>query len=365
MDQQNGNSKAYHISISKALPGMILAKDIYSKNDQLILNKGTEIDANTIAKLMLYSIDSIIVYENENDLRAAVNYDSFAAQLRETMEFREFAKQYDKTLDILRDALKRINEGDFRAEEERLSTAINDMVKNGNSKARLFDMLHCIRDYDEPTYMHSVNVSIICNVFGEWLNMNEEDKRVLTIAGLMHDIGKTAIPKEILDKPSSLTDEEYKLMKNHPKLGYDMVKDQDIDERIKLAILQHHERYEGSGYPGGLTGEGIDSFATLVSIADVYDAMTSDRVYRPRICPFDVINNFEYDQKLKFNPKYLIPILEQIAETYIHHTVKLSDDNKGEIILVNKTELSKPIIKVDNNFIDLSKRRNIKILEVL
>jgi len=132
-----------------------------------------------------------------------------------------------------------------------------------------------------------------------------------------------------------------------------------------MAVLQHHERADGSGYPYGKSGDQIDNFAMITSIADVYDAMTSDRIYRPRICPFEVMRSFENDGFQKFDPQFLVPLLEQIAEVYMNHTVRLSDDKVGKIVLLNKSELSKPIIQVDDIFVDLSKQRNVKITEIL
>ncbi|MBR4725713.1 MAG: HD-GYP domain-containing protein, partial [Lachnospiraceae bacterium] len=117
--------------------------------------------------------------------------------------------------------------------------------------------------------------------------------------------------------------------------------------------------------PYGKSGDQIDNFAMITSIADVYDAMTSDRIYRPRICPVEVVRSFENDGYSKFDPQFLIPLLEQITEVYMNHTVRLSDDKIGKIVLLNKSELSKPIVQVDDIFVDLSKQREVKITEIL
>jgi len=103
----------------------------------------------------------------------------------------------------------------------------------------------------------------------------------------------------------------------------------------------------------------------IVSIADVYDAMTSDRVYRPRICPFDVVKSFESEGKDKYNPEFLVPLLEQISDVYINHSVRLSDDSVGKIVLMNRSEPSKPVVQVGNGLVDLAKKRDIKIKEML
>ena len=127
----------------------------------------------------------------------------------------------------------------------------------------------------------------------------------------------------------------------------------------------HHERCDGSGYPYGFYSEQIDSFAKLVSIADVYDAMTCARVYRGPLCPFDVITIFETEGYTKYDPKYIMIFLEGIVQTYIHNSVRLSNDMIGEIILINKSELSRPVIKVGDVYFDLTKQRDLHIVSLV
>ena len=110
---------------------------------------------------------------------------------------------------------------------------------------------------------------------------------------MLHDIGKLKIDPKILNKKGKLTDEEFEEIKKHPVLGYEIVKDMDLPEKIKEAVLMHHEKINGTGYPSGLKGEEISNYAKIVSICDIYDAMTSTRTYRKRFCPFQVIRNFE------------------------------------------------------------------------
>ena len=354
--------RSERISISRAVPGMELAKDIYSRSNQVILNAGSILDATRISKIMFYSIDTIWVYPMPG---ASTAPETLSQQLKNSVEFREFSKRYDETVTVLKDSFVRIMADEGELDEDLLLNEVDTIINESGGKSRIFGMLHCIRDYDELTYMHSVNVAIVSNCFGRWLNMSEDDIRQLTLAGLLHDIGKTAIPKEILLKPEALTVDEYNIVKRHTLLGYDMLKDKSIDDRVKMVALQHHERADGSGYPFGKTAEQLESFSMIVSIADVYDALTCDRVYRSRICPFAVIQSLEGTERLKYNPQYLIPLLANITETYMNHSVRLSDGSVGKIVLMNRSELSKPIVQVDDIFVDLSRERNINIEEII
>ena len=301
--------KIERISISRAVPGMELAKDIYSRNDQMVLGRGSILDAQKISKIMFYSVDTITVYKLEEETEKTLTQ-----QLKESVEFREFSQRYDKTVSTFKDSVNRVITENHEIDGEELMGEIEDIIEKTGSNARIFNMLHCIRDYDEMTSVHSVNVSLI--------------------------------------------------VKTHTVKGYGILKEKRIDDRIKMIALQHHERADKTGYPYAKSGDEIEPFAMIVAIADVYDAMTSDRVYRPRICPFDVVQALE-DGNTKYNAGYLVPLLEQITEVYINHTVRLSNDAIGRVVMINRGELSKPVIQVKNEFVDLTKLRKIKIEEIL
>jgi len=212
-----------------------------------------------------------------------------------------------------------------------------------------------MRGYDDMTYTHSMNVALICNVIGNWLRMNEKDLKVLVTCGLLHDIGKLRVPNDIITKPGKLTVQEYEIVKKHPQYGYEMLKDKKLDRRVKLAALQHHERFGGTGYPYGLMGSDIEYFSSIVAVADVYDAMTSNRCYRKGICPFKVIGILEQD-KDAYEPGVLYLFMERTIEAYVNTEVLLSNGEQGKVVLLNKSLLSRPVVMTDKGTIyDLSK----------
>ena len=239
------------------------------------------------------------------------------------------------------------------------------LLTNSNTTIGVLDLVNNLRSYDDSTYAHSLNVSIICRVFGQWLHLPQEDIDALTVAGSIHDLGKLLMPPEIIKKPDRLTDEEFRIIKTHPYKGYKHVENSNLDNRIKSAILMHHEKCDGSGYPAGLTGPNITPFAKIVAIADVYDAMTANRVYRAAMCPFHVIRMFENEGYLKYDVRYLLPFLEGIVQTYINNRVRLTDGSVGEIIFINKQALSRPIVKIKDRFVDLSTEKDLVIEEIL
>ena len=202
-------------------------------------------------------------------------------------------------------------------------------------------------------------------MFAGWLHFPQEDVELATLCGLLHDIGKLAIPDDIIKKPSKLTTEEYALIKTHTLEGYRVLKNYNINDHIKNAALMHHERCDGSGYPMGLKSNKIDKFARLVSIADVYDAMTSARIYRGPLCPFQVIDLFVSEGLQKYDAHYYLTFLNNVVTTYLLDRVRLSNGMEGDIIFINQADPAHPTIKCGNKFVDLSQERNLTIEAII
>jgi putative nucleotidyltransferase with HDIG domain len=138
-----------------------------------------------------------------------------------------------------------------------------------------------LKTADDYTYMHSVAVCALMVALARQLRLNDEQTRLAGMAGLLHDLGKAAIPLAVLNKPGKLTDAEFEIVRNHPVEGYHMLKEgAKVPDAVLDACLHHHEKIDGSGYPDKLQGEGISVIARMAAICDVYDAITSDRPYK-------------------------------------------------------------------------------------
>lgn len=349
-------------------PGMVIAEDLYNPKGQLILTKGFVLDEATIAKLEYNSIlevpidDSPVVEEKPATVSEMYAVNNYSERIKNSEDFKQFQVEYKTSVSRLNASLvKAMMEKDKPIDTDSLYSDAMKMINTSMNSMHIFDIIHNLRDYDDIVSSHSINVALISNILGKWLGFSEEDLKVLTVAGLLHDVGKLAIPPELLNKPGRLTDEEFEMMRSHVKKGYEILRNQDLDIRIKEACLLHHERCDGSGYPFHSVGNRITPFAKIIAIADVYDAMTAARAYRGAFCPFDVIQMFDEEGLNKFDPQYIMTFLSRISSTYIHNNVKLSDGSIGEIIMINQMCLYRPIVRVGEEFIDLIKRQDLKI----
>lgn len=356
--------EAIRIRTDQAVSGMIVAADIYSSNDQLLISKGTKLDDRMITKLRFYNVYGLWVYKRET-VEIDIKEESYLEKLRKTPEFKNFNRTYVETVSEIESSFQNVVNGTGYVDIGNLLNQTDRVLSEGRSGIQIFEMLNGIRDYDDMTFAHSLNVALICNVFAGWLKMSKEETKILTLAGLFHDVGKLMIPREIITKAGKLTKEEYDEVKLHTIKGFQVLKELNIDTRIKYAALMHHERCDGSGYPNGFLSDQIENFSKIVAIADVYDAMTSNRIYRKAICPFDVVESFEKEGFLKFDPGYLMVFLERIIQCYLHYIVRLSDGREGEVVMINKFALSRPVIRCKDTFIDLSKENNLSIEAII
>lgn len=369
------------ILLNELTPGMIIAESVITPAGQCILDKGVVLNRQRIMRLSFYNIDSVSIEISEQETVSPAAPPSteqkgklaepkmpatFSRKIKSSQQFQNFQIDHSFVLSSMMDNFRDfVNEG-IPPQTEELLKQVNTLFDTCKTSLDLFDMLHNLRSSGNATYSHFLNVALICRRIGKWLKLDEQNLDTLTLCGLFHDIGKLKIPEEILNKPGKYTDEEFTLVKKHPQFGYELLKTLRIDDHICKSALSHHERCDGTGYPSGLTQDNTDEFAMIVSIADVYDAMTAARSYRAPLCPFQVISNFEDEGLQKYKPKYILTFLSHIAETYRSNRVLLNDGRSAKIVMLNQSRLSRPIIQFDDgSCVDLSTQNQLQIQAVL
>ena len=395
-------------------PGYVVAQDIISQKGQIIAPSGTELTKQLISRLSFYRIETVTVEDfiSEDELldgeellaqlellnpteeaeapsheepkpeapkeevkpqppkeeKTVINETiSYSNRLKSAPEYQEFQIDYSKALLVLEETFIDIIENNgAHFDRNQLLNAISPVYASKTS-LDILTYIHNLQGNDDSVYAHSINVALVCRAIGKWLKLTRDDLDDLTLAGLLHDIGKLNIPPEVLNKTGKLTDEEFELVKKHPLDGRKMLKQvPNMDSRFLNAALQHHERSDGSGYPRGLDDDEIDDFAAIVAIADVYDAMTATRSYRNALSPFEVIAAFEKDGLSKYRTKYILTFLERMANAYQNSLVMLSDGRRGRVVYLHRNKLSRPIVELaDKTMLDLSRESGINIISIL
>lgn len=354
-------------------PGMLTATPVYSKQGQLLVPAHTILSTQHISRLAYYQIEEIFIFPEEelttsvlNNAAVPASQETHSQKVKNSPEFRAFKASYMDKLSFIFSSLNDIIKNSQPVDQRHLLAEVNKLFQQNSTTLSVFDMLHNMREIDDSTYAHSVNVAIIARMLGQWLGFSIEQLDLLTLSGLLHDIGKCMIDPAIIQKPGKLTPEEYATIKEHPLLGYEVLKNQALDPHILCSVLMHHERCDGSGYPMGLKADRIDKFAQIISIADVYDAMTANRCYRDGLCPFEVIATFEKEGLNKYNPKYILTFLEHIADAYSNNDVLLNNDSQGTVIMINRQRLSRPIVRLTNGtFVNLIEHNDLFIDKII
>lgn len=330
-----------YITCNNLKPNMIIANTLYDNNENILLRANRKLTPTTLNRIKNLNYEGIYIYDH-NDV---VSTPLVSEEVR------------IKTIK----SLKSVNL------DECLYLA-NSIVEEIRSNKNLIMETISLSSYDNYTYVHSVNVCILSVLIGIGLGFNNEMLEKLSQAALLHDIGKTKIPLEILNKPGKLTDEEFNEIKKHSEYGYEILKNNDsISSVVRVAVLQHHiNEDEKSGYPLYLLGNHLHIFAKIIHVADVYDALTSKRVYKDAMNPADALEYLMANVGTMFNLEIVKTFMKYIALYPIGTKVLLSNNEVATIYKNNLECLSRPKIKLENGrIIDLCKNLNLTIIKSL
>ncbi len=340
--------------------GMVIGEDVYNYQNELLYPKDTVVTDKVIAKLARHSIICVAIKEEVD--YATTHFE----KVRLSSEFKYFEFTYNDCMPIYSLLMTDFVEKGIPVRMSKLMDLYVKITSCARNGEQLLDFLYnMLPREDDMTHAHCLNSALIAGVFGTWWKLSKEDVFLLIQCGFFYDIGKLKLPQELLWKPDKLTDLEFTKLKTHTMLGFDLLKDQNLNEHVIKATLMHHERCDGSGYPSKLHSDKIDIFAKYIAVIDAYEAMTSARTYRQSLNPFQVIDNFEKEGFVKFDETILRPILYHIASTQLTFHVRLSDDTEATVKEVNKAHFSRPLLQTKNGgLIDLASRPDLQITAI-
>ena len=328
--------------------GLVLNEDIFNDTGAvLLLPKGETITGRKLEKLMGFygNNKNIMVYE-ETYLEI-MNSEHLPTEARQ--QLMENHVGYARLHRNIGSLFERTDRESW-LNSEKLAPLIREVA----GKLENFDpvtILSCInfpRPMDEGLQRHSLNVALLNGMQAEWLNLPSDDVYTLVLAGLLHDIGKTMIPEEILNAPRRLTDEELAVMRSHPIYSDELLKGK-FDDHVRLAARHHHEKLAGTGYPDGIAGDDIGFCARITAISDIYDAMVSARSYKGARLPLDVFDMLYQEEFDGLDRGLVITFLKNMRERYTNRQVVMSNGRRGEILYIPLNDADHPIIRQDDD----------------
>lgn len=268
---------------------------------------------------------------------------SFTENLIAARKSRDKTREY---IDLVLSEAKMGKVVDTKQAKQLVAELANNIVENIDASMWLTQL----KKRDEYTAIHSLNVCVLSLTFGRALDLSIEDLNELGLGALLHDIGKMQVPLEILNKPGKLTDEEFAIMKTHPQKGYELLlNDKNISSEALAIVKSHHERLSGSGYPDNLPENQITYFTKVVSITDVYDAITSDRVYHDGMTPHEAIQRLYEWMPNNYDQKLMEKFIRMLGIYPIGSVVELKTGHIGLVVKLNEEQRLKPVVMLIMN----------------
>ena len=309
------------IGINQLKEGMVVGRKMIGQSGQLLLNYGTRIEKSYIGKIKKLGYMGIYI---DDELSSGIEV---ADVIDDTLR--------QKTVSSIKSFFQKAEQGEGLKPKDilNISSLVNEMLDKILSEKDILVNMMDLKIFDDYTFFHSVNVGVLSMSLGAFMNLSRDSLYHLGLASVMHDLGKVFVPKEILNKPGKLTEDEFAVMKTHSEKGYDqIVNSRQFNENICKAVLDHHERHDGSGYPNQKCGSEISRLGGIIALADVFDALTSDRPYRKAWTPSEATEYIMSGYNTQFSEQTVNAFLNKIAPYPVGTLVQLSNDMTGIVM---------------------------------
>ena len=360
------------VSIEELEEGMLITADVYTRGGVIIVPENTEVTAEVLNLLARHSIMEVIVGEESGEAQEFSMEDlDVLGDALDMLNYLEERENKQETFeDVFRTAAATLKERfDRLLRHEKLDVyqlldIVDTIAAKADNDVNLLDMLYKMNREEGDLYIHSLKVSIYSQLLAKWRDLPEDEIELAGIAGILHDIGLLICHQEG-EKDISLHGEyENKCGFNHMVHGYNLIKDWDVDLRLKQAILTHHERMDLSGFPNKLSYKSLNYISRVVALADAYDTLTLQEEGFVAMQPLAALSHMFDTSYIKFDTEMMICFIEHIVQNFIQYEVLLSNGQRGKIVMPNKKEPARPLVIVDGGFVDLSQRKDITITEM-
>lgn len=321
-----------YITIENAKAGMMVGKSIYNEKGSVLVNYRVKLTDKLIDRMKEMGLPGLYI---DDDLSKDITVEDLISD------------------ELGVKATKALRKMDIDAALTVASEITEELALNGDVNVNLVSL----RTTSDYTYKHSVHVATLSVLTGIAIGLKKTMLKELAAAALLHDIGKVNIPAAILEKPGPLTEEEYEMVKSHSEMGYEKLKSNlNISSKTKMGVFMHHENVNGTGYPMGLRGDQIYMFAKIIHIADVYDAITNERVYKKAQSPREAVEFLMNNSGIMFQPEYVKAFITYIPFYPKGRNVELSDGSIAVVVENRQQNTLYPVVRrlSDGKTIDLS-----------
>lgn len=359
------------ISVDEIEIGMYLG-DVFDSHGHLLFTEGTAVsNPSQIEMLKKHGIDSVYtlktVYNSDPENKIVIDETEIISRERAYYKELTRAKEVHRvTLQAAREALISARLGKLvlvKNIENAAEQIVDSVLRNADALVSLAQL----KGYDEYTYVHSVNVAVLITALAHSMGYKKDKLVQAGLGGLLHDIGKMGIPESILNKKGKYTTGEFTIMKRHPEIGINILKGyKNISDFSKTVVIQHHERYNGSGYPMQLAGGQITEIGLIAAVSDVYDAMTTDRIYRAAWTPHRALSMIFQGCDVEYS-RHIVELFTKHLGIYpVGSFVKLSTGEMGIVIRIEQGEILAPdvLILYSENGKKLQQPKEYKLLKM-
>lgn len=340
--------RRYFVRTNSLKEGMRMGQAIKDRMDRTLIAKGTILNDYLIQALKKLSVTG--VYIEEGEAEPEKQEEKLPATIVNTIE-KNKVKDPAK-VQLSESVKKRVSEGiqylynnsNSQQFAETSTKITNDLIRAIDDNDALAVDISTLKTSDEYTFKHSVDVATISMIVARKQGLSSKDVYNIGIAGLLHDMGKSKIPLEVLNKPGRLNDEEFAIMKQHSMLGFEILREKkDFSDAVSLAVLQHHEKMNGKGYPLGCTSEKIIPYAKILSVADVYDALVTERPYKKAFSQRDAVELI-MSMTDELDITAMRSFMESVILYPVDSTVELSNGELARVVKNNPGAVLRPVV---------------------